>query len=55
MSNVIIVLAIVVYLAMMLYIGFIMSNKNKNTDDFYLGGLKARTAGYRHERGKPLI
>ena len=42
MSNVIIVLAIVVYLAMMLYIGFIMSNKNKN---------KARTAGYRHERG----
>ena len=40
MSNVIIVLAIVVYLAMMLYIGFIMSNKNKNTDDFYLGGRK---------------
>lgn len=40
MSNVIIVVAIVVYLAMMLYIGFRMSNKNKNTDDFYLGGRK---------------
>ncbi len=40
MSNVIIVVAIVVYLAMMLFIGFRMSNKNKNTDDFYLGGRK---------------
>ena len=40
MSNVIIVVAIVVYLAMMLFIGFKMSNKNKNTDDFYLGGRK---------------
>ena len=40
MSNVIIVIAIVAYLAMMLYIGFRMSNKNKNTDDFYLGGRK---------------
>ena len=40
MSNVIIVVAIVAYLAMMLYIGFRMSNKNKNTDDFYLGGRK---------------
>lgn len=40
MSNVIIVVAIVAYLAMMLLIGFRMSNKNKNTDDFYLGGRK---------------
>ena len=40
MSNVIIVIAIVAYLAMMLFIGFKMSNKNKNTDDFYLGGRK---------------
>lgn len=40
MSNVIIVVAIVAYLAMMLFIGFRMSNKNKNTDDFYLGGRK---------------
>ncbi len=40
MSNVIIVVAIVAYLAMMLFIGFKMSNKNKNTDDFYLGGRK---------------
>lgn len=40
MSNVIIVIAIIAYLAMMLCIGFKMSNKNKNTDDFYLGGRK---------------
>lgn len=40
MSNVIIVVAIVAYLVMMLFIGFKMSNKNKNTDDFYLGGRK---------------
>ena len=47
MSNVIIVLAIVVYLAMMLYIGFIMSNKNKNTDDFYHRSIFTWYAGNR--------
>ncbi len=34
------VLAIVLYLAMMLVIGFATSKKNKTTDDFYLGGRK---------------
>lgn len=34
------VLAIVLYLAMMLFIGFASSKKNKTTDDFYLGGRK---------------
>ena len=37
-----IILAIVVYLCGMLYIGISFSRKNSNTDDFYLGG---RTLG----------
>ena len=37
-----IILAIVVYLCGMLYIGISFSKKNSNTDDFYLGG---RTLG----------
>ena len=40
MSTVLIIITIVFYLAMMLYIGFRFSSKNKNTDDFYLGGRK---------------
>lgn len=40
MSTTIIVIVIIVYLAMMLYIGFLCSRRNKNTDDFYLGGRK---------------
>ncbi len=35
-----IIIAIVVYLAAMLVIGAICSKRNKNTDDFYLGGRK---------------
>ncbi len=35
-----IILAIVVYLCAMLYIGIAFSKKNSNTDDFYLGGRK---------------
>ncbi len=35
-----IILAIVVYLWSMLYIGVAFSKKNSNTDDFYLGGRK---------------
>ncbi len=37
-----IILAIVIYLCGMLYIGIAFSKKNSNTDDFYLGG---RTLG----------
>lgn len=37
-----IILAIVIYLCGMLYIGIALSKKNSNTDDFYLGG---RTLG----------
>ena len=37
-----IILAIVIYLCAMLYIGVAFSKKNSNTDDFYLGG---RTLG----------
>lgn len=34
------VIAIVLYLAMMIFIGWRYSKQNKNTDDFYLGGRK---------------
>ncbi|MGM9617049.1 sodium/proline symporter [Butyricicoccus sp.] len=40
MSTTIIVIVIVLYLAMMLYIGFRFSRRNKSSDDFYLGGRK---------------
>ena len=40
MSTTIIVIVIVLYLAMMLYIGFRCSHRNKSSDDFYLGGRK---------------
>ncbi len=38
--NIALCLAIVLYLGMMLYVGFATSKKNKTTDDFYLGGRK---------------
>lgn len=38
--TVMMVTAIVIYLVMMVVIGFMCSKKNKNTDDFYLGGRK---------------
>ena len=42
MSQALILLAIVTYLAFMLYVGFVFSKKNETVDDFYLGG---RTLG----------
>jgi len=39
-TNIVIMIAIGVYLAMMVVIGALFSKKNKNTDDFYLGGRK---------------
>lgn len=39
-SNICIMIAIIVYLILMLFIGMQCSKKNKNTDDFYLGGRK---------------
>lgn len=39
-ARICIMTAIVVYLGMVLYIGYYYSRKNKNTDDFYLGGRK---------------
>jgi len=37
-AKICITIAIAVYLLAMLYIGYLCSKKNKNTDDFYLGG-----------------
>jgi sodium/proline symporter len=39
-AQICILLAIVVYLGVILYIGYRCSKNNKNTDDFYLGGRK---------------
>lgn len=39
-TSVIILITIVAYLAMVIYVGFKFSKKNKDTDDFYLGGRK---------------
>ncbi len=39
-ANVMIIIAIVLYLGMMIGIGVATSKKNKNTEDFYLGGRK---------------
>ncbi len=40
MFNTVIICTIGLYLLMMIFIGWRFSNKNKNTDDFYLGGRK---------------
>lgn len=42
-ANVMIIIAIVLYLGVMITIGAVTSRKNKNTDDFYLGGRKLGT------------
>ena len=39
-SKVCIMISIIVYLALVLYIGYRCSKQNRNTDDFYLGGRK---------------
>lgn len=39
-AKICILIAIVFYLGLVLYIGYRYSKKNKNTDDFYLGGRK---------------
>ena len=39
-NNVLIIIAIVLYLAFMIAVGVVTSKKNKNSDDFYLGGRK---------------
>lgn len=39
-ENIFIIIAIAVYLAAMLAVGFVFSKNNKNSEDFYLGGRK---------------
>lgn len=39
-SKICIMISIIVYLALVLYIGYRCSKQNRNTDDFYLGGRK---------------
>lgn len=39
-SNICILISIVVYLAIVIAVGFYYTKKNKNVDDFYLGGRK---------------
>ena len=40
MAQVLILLAIVIYLGSMLWVGVVYSKKNNSVDDFYLGGRK---------------
>lgn len=40
MSQIIIMVAIIIYLGIVIAVGIRFSKKNKNTDDFYLGGRK---------------
>ena len=40
MSQISIMLTIIIYLILMVYIGVFFSRRNRNTDDFYLGGRK---------------
>ena len=42
MNNIVMIATIVLYMAMMIWIGIDLSKKNNNTDDYYLGG---RTLG----------
>ena len=39
-SHICIMIAIIVYLGAMLYVGYLCSKKNNDTSDFYLGGRK---------------
>lgn len=38
--QILMMLTILIYLAAMIWIGAILSGKNRTTDDFYLGGRK---------------
>lgn len=40
MTDLLIIIAIIVYMACMIWIGFYFSKKNESTDDFYLGGRR---------------
>ena len=42
-SDIIILVTILGYMAMMVIIGIVFSKKNSNVGDFYLGGRKPRT------------
>ena len=44
-AHICIMLAIIVYLGAMLFVGYLCSKKNNDTSDFYLGWSKTWTAG----------
>ncbi len=48
-SHICIMIAIIVYLGAMIYVGYLCSKKNNDTSDFYLGGRKTWTIGYGNE------
>ena len=48
-AQICIMIAIIVYLIGMIYIGFRCSKKNNSTDDFYLGGRKLSSFRNRDE------
>ena len=44
-SHICIMIAIIVYLGAMIYVGYLCSKKNNDTSDFYLGGRFNGTSG----------
>ena len=49
-AQILILLAIAVYLLFMLWIGWICAKKNESVDDFYLGGPETRAFRHCYER-----
>ena len=55
-SHICIMIAIIVYLGAMIYVGYLCSKKNNDTSDFYLGGRKLgplvsnECRGFRYEQ-----
>ena len=49
-AQVLILVAIAIYLLFMLWIGWICAKKNESVDDFYLGGPETGSLCHRHER-----
>ena len=39
-SNIFVMVSIVLYLILVVYIGAVLSKRNRTNDDFYLGGSK---------------
>ncbi len=48
-AHICIMIAIIVYLGVMLFVGYLCSKQNNDTSDFYLGGRKLGSSGHCNE------